>query len=299
MTQKEQTGTGITSAGSRRSFLKAAGTGIAATGVLGARTAARDGVQGNVEWGDRVELGNGTIRTFVSLTRSSTPRRIGVEFTGDALDGLPEVSTERVLQFPDAVERTPFEWFLLNWNPGGHAPAGIYGVPHFDFHFYTVTEQIRDEIRQGNCERAENEAPVTCETFSRGMTPLPDDQMPSGYQLVPAIIPRMGNHLTDPTALEFTGTEFTHTFIWGAFDGRLVFFEPMITKEFFEQRSQQVRTSITMPEAFPRAGQYPTRYVVEYRRDRDAHRVALTRFRRFEASIRGIEGGQSASSRSQ
>jgi len=31
-----------------------------------------------------------------------------------------------------------FKFVELDWNPGGHEPAGVYDTPHFDFHFYTI-----------------------------------------------------------------------------------------------------------------------------------------------------------------
>jgi hypothetical protein len=45
---------------------------------------------------------------------------------------------EYVLPLPDAVARradVPFKWVLLDWNPGGHVPPGVYDVAHFDVHF--------------------------------------------------------------------------------------------------------------------------------------------------------------------
>ena len=38
----------------------------------------------------------------------------------------------------------PLKWALLNWNPHGHIPPGIYDRPHFDVHFYM--EPIETQI---------------------------------------------------------------------------------------------------------------------------------------------------------
>eukprot|EP01083_Nonionella_stella_P210402 761745_1 len=39
-----------------------------------------------------------------------------------------------------------FNHLLLNWNPEGHAPLGIYNVPHFDFHFYFINSTERESL---------------------------------------------------------------------------------------------------------------------------------------------------------
>ena len=33
-----------------------------------------------------------------------------------------------------------FQFVQFDWNPKGHEPEGVYTLPHFDFHFYTVSD---------------------------------------------------------------------------------------------------------------------------------------------------------------
>ncbi len=245
------------------------------------------------EWGEPAEVGNGAIRTFARLTRSGKPVLVGVWFTADLLAGLPPEHSdgkwdvgeipccghETVLHFPASVEATAFRWFMLNWNPHGHPPFDVYGGPHFDFHFYTMNEEKRYELEPGACDYAET--PVTCETFDRGMKPLPDDQMPPDYHFVGAVEPGMGNHLLDFTAPEFNGEPFTHTWIWGTFDAEIIFFEPMITKAFLEEKNEEVCVPVKMPAALPEAGWYPTEYCIKYLGNQDAYTVTLESFEWF------------------
>lgn len=280
----------------RRPLLKAVGIASLASGAfsLSATGQEDDDTQGfppddGTEWGESTELGNGEIRTFVTLSDDDTPALVGLWFTRDSLSGLPSEHTEDLLDFP-ATDETPFTFSQVNWNPHGHAPEGIYSIPHFDFHYYLTEESTLDEIQAGSCEREGVEYPVTCETLDRATEPLPEDQAPPGYIDVAAVEQRMGNHLIDPTALEFQGTRFMQTFIWGTFDGRLTFFEPMITQEFLEQRQEEVRTSISMPEAFPEAGWYPTRYVIRYLEEQDAYAITLEEFEQFDASEDSDDG---------
>ncbi len=184
---------------------------------------------------------------------------------------------------------------LVNYNPEGHTPPGIYDVPHFDFHFYTTTVEERTAIEPGVCAVSEPEphpVPVDCETFEVGMRPLPADQQPDGYIFVGAVEPAMGNHLIDPLSSEFPDAPgydpevgFTHTWIWGTYNGEITFFEPMITKAFLELQNEEVCTAIKMPQALPEAGWYPTEYCIRFLADQDAYAISLERFESFGVSV--------------
>jgi hypothetical protein len=93
----------------------------------------------------------------------------------------------------------------------------------------------------------------------------------------------MGNHLLDSQSPEIKDSlPFTRTFIYGAYEGRLIFWEPMITLDFLQQTTDACM-EIRQPESFQRAGYYPTQYCV--RQDRQGVRtVSLERFRYSEAS---------------
>lgn len=234
------------------------------------------------EWGEKAELGNGEIRTFVTFTKNDRPKFVGVWFSAETLQGLPSEHTEDLLDIP-ATDRTPFTFHQVNWNPHGHAPDGIYSIPHFDFHFHLTPESLLEEIDAGSCERDGMTAHVTCETYERGTEPLPPEQMPPGYVDSGDVIPGMGNHLINPNALEFQNVRFRHTFVYGAFDGRLTFFEPMITKNFLRQRNEEVRTSISMPDTFPKPGWYPTEYSIRYLSGENAYAITLETFKQFDS----------------
>jgi len=291
----------------RRDVLRSiggAGVGCAATVADGDRsedaTHAGDDPGGfppekHTSWGEAASLGEGELRTFATEAPSGVPLFLGVYLTEGALDGLPSAPSdgkwdaggtpccghERTLALPDDAPAA-FEWAMVNWNPQGHPPFDAYGAPHFDFHFYTMAREKRFEIESGTCERARG--PVTCETLRRGLEPLPDDQHPPGYSLVDAVEPGMGNHLLDLDAPEFTGGEFDHTWIWGAFDGELTFFEPMITREFLLSHAGTASDPVAMPAALPDAGWYPTEYAIRRLDSRSGYAVTLESFERFSAS---------------
>jgi hypothetical protein len=93
----------------------------------------------------------------------------------------------------------------------------------------------------------------------------------------------MGNHLLDSRSPELVdpSTPFTRTFIYGAFDGELMFWEPMITLDFLSRTSDSC-FEISQPEAYRRSGYYPTRYCV--REQPGMRTVSLEGFTYVEAS---------------
>src|SRR4051812_15439393 len=90
-------------------------------------------------YGSVQALGNGTIRSFVVIDKNGKPQTIGLKFTEAALLGLPADSTsehDTPVELPSQATITGFDHIEIDWNPVGHDPKPIFGLPHFDFHFY-------------------------------------------------------------------------------------------------------------------------------------------------------------------
>ena len=291
----------------RRTFLGSVAGGLA-LGASGVAAAGGDGPGTGfpppdiTTWGRTVNLGDGTARTFTSVTPAGEPRYHGVVLTRDALAGLPSAadlenagddaytdkygangealvvhgkwSQEFFVPFP-ATDATPFTFLGLNWNPGGHPPPGVYTVPHFDVHFHTLAPGTVDAIT--------GPRPAGFE--------LPGERIPAGYSRAPSpetgtplVITDMGEHLVDFSAPEFSGGEFANTLIWGAFDvdgdgtGELTFVEPMVTRASLRDLGGLDRRAIPQPETFAREGPYPTAYSVRDLPDRDALAITIEAF---------------------
>ncbi|PHQ39641.1 hypothetical protein DJ69_05220 [Halorubrum persicum] len=191
---------------------------------------------GITAYGDEVDLGAGSVRTFTTETPSGVPKYHGVEFDRSALDGLPDAdelagapdeypdkygptgealtvhrkaSLEFFVPFPDA-SNTPFTFLGLNWNPEGHpGGAGAWLTPHFDIHFHTLEPATIDAIEgpalppyDEVVERDEKGRPTAIETA------LDRSQIPSGYQRSPPVaageryITDMGEHAAPADAPE-------------------------------------------------------------------------------------------------
>lgn len=180
-----------------------------------------------------------------------------MEFTAGALQGLPlhHIGGEHFnYQLPlhlKAKEATPFDHIEVNWNPEGHEPPGIYTLPHFDVHFYMISHKQKMEIPEYNSQ-----------TASMFDNYPPAGYLPADYIPTPGGVPQMGKHWVDLQSPEFNNQTFTKTFIFGTYNGGVIFYEPMVTKAYMESTSQST-TPIKQPLNFARTGiYYPTAYNV-------------------------------------
>jgi hypothetical protein len=88
-------------------------------------------------------------------------------------------------------------------------------------------------------------------------------------------IPRMGAHWVNPQSKELQGHTFTSTFLYGSYDGRLVFAEPMIARAFLETKTD-ITEVIKLPARYARPNTYyPTKYSVRYDPIKKEYTVAL------------------------
>jgi hypothetical protein len=272
--------------------------------------------KGGTFLGARAELGKGTAQTYAELSPDGSPSVIGLTFTRGYLEELP---TERndtnrcfdldengridgpseclgewdfALPLPtEATERPeiPFQWVGFGWNPEGHEPAGVWDVPHFDVHFYmTGREEVR-QIRTGPCGfdpgAGRSLLLINCEDSVRGTKPIPAEYLPKDHIDVGVVVPDMGNHLILSTSPEFGDPpqRFTHTFIYGAFDGHITFFEPMLTREFLLGQPT-ICSGINQPEAWETAGYYPTEYCIRYLEAEARYTISLEGFEHRDAT---------------
>jgi hypothetical protein len=257
------------------------GVGIALLGVAAAGACTESSIDpshaSGTEYGPAVSLGDGSARVYVQRA-DGAPVELGIALSEDALSNLPGHETPGGIHLPDGHHMfeyvlampennpTPFRHVLIDWNPGGHEPPGIYDLPHFDFHFYTITDAARRQIDPADPE------------FAAKAARLPSaDHTPTGYTAIPGAIPFMGAHWIDPTSPELNGETFTQTFIYGSWDGALIFAEPMITRDFLASRPQFSRT-IPVPAARAEPGYYPASYSIRWDESSREYRIALGSF---------------------
>jgi len=213
--------------------------------------------------GDSVALGDGMVYTWIKIDSEAVPEEIGVTMTEQVFSNLPAGAREFSLDLPDVAFDSLFKHILFDWNPQGHPPNNIYGLPHFDFHFYIVTEQEREAIPPG------------IDTF-----PIPAENIPQDYRSLedpPFSVPKMGVHWIDSLSSEWQGETFTETFIYGFYHGDMYFVEPMITVDYF-QINPNVTLKIKQPESFQKDGYYPTNYSIEYNAAEQKYNIFIRDF---------------------
>ena len=261
------------------------------------------------EYGPATRVGDGIARTYISFSegKSGIPVEVGVALSETALGGLPApmVMTNAAhaahehldshvydLAMPN-VNGTPYKFVELDWNPGGHEPPGVYDVPHFDFHFYTVEKSVRDgidPIRLGDKAFLEKS----------GKLPPEGERAPNFMALsapgTPVMaVPRMGTHWVDVRTPELQGMfgrpeaylPFTTTFLHGSWDGQFIFDEPMITRAFIMARrvatspAEQDRViQLPIAKSYATSGYYPEAYRILWDESAREYRIALTQLTR-------------------
>ncbi len=210
-------------------------------------------------------MANGTGRSYVTLDRDGKPTELGIALTETALLGLPPALTEYVFALPAEASSTPFKVAAINWQPTGHPPMNIFTVPHFDVHFYTITQGERDLITPADPQ------------FNTKMFRAPEAAfVPPGYSADAMGFPRMGLHWADGAAPEFGGQPFVKTFIYGSYDGAFIFAEPMITKAYLESKPSGTVTPVKVPAQYAKSGYHPTSYTIAYDAATKEIKVALS-----------------------
>lgn len=218
-----------------------------------------------VQVGPPVPIGNGYARSYVTVDSAGTPISLGLTMTDGVLTGLPtqEMFYEYILPLPAGVSVPPFTHIALDWNPQGHEPPQLYGVPHFDFHFYMISQEVRNQIT------------ATGENLALVEKRPPAAYVPPGYIQTPGGVPHMGAHWLPANAPELHGGKFATTLIYGFYNGQMAFIEPMITVAYL-QTHPNYYSPIPVPAKYPKPGYYPTGYAVVYSPTQARYVIALT-----------------------
>jgi hypothetical protein len=202
--------------------------------------------------GESAKMGNGTVNSWVTADNFGKPKAIGFTLNAAALAGLDTSGSGHAsgshniieLNMPEETFRVVFNQIVINWNPKGHIPIGVYNVPHFDFHFYSGSY-------------AERKAIPVYEADSLKFKNLPSaDYFPAKYFNPGGGDPEMGTHSISMDAGEINGKAFDETFVYGSYNGKINFIEPMITLSYFKSMVNFSR-SIPRPNKVAVSGYYP------------------------------------------
>jgi hypothetical protein len=214
-------------------------------------------------------IGTGRAHAFITLDAGGEPTAIGVRMSETVLAGLPAEPPrdadwwEYALTLPKEAAISGYDHVVVDWNPKGHIPPGVYDKPHFDFHFYLISSEQREKITAKG------------EDLARAHKAPAPEFMPEGYILPEGTeVPRMGAHAIDPAGPEFNKLPFTKTFIYGFYDGQMIFVEPMMTKAFLETKPNTM-DRVKLPKTYAKHAYYPTSYGVNYSATEREYEISL------------------------
>lgn len=209
--------------------------------------------------GPKQQFHDGKAWSWIRMTKAGVPLQLAISVDDAAMNSLPTAVKEgegghhahaNSIVLPlhqKAMDATLFKTIGIDWNPAGHEPAGIYTTPHFDFHFYLITETERlAATDMGRLTALPNAAYLPPTYFSTGP------------------VPQMGTHWLDATSPELAPVNpapFTQTFVYGSYDGKVNFYEPMITLDYLK-KTPLLERAIPQPTKFAVAGYYPTKMIV-------------------------------------
>ncbi|MEU5840639.1 DUF5602 domain-containing protein [Rhodococcus sp. NPDC047139] len=259
---------------------------VVSAGVLGSfvtpAAAVGEGIPVSVE-GPAHPVGAGSARSYVTLEPDGTPATVGVRLDAAALDGLPGAllpTTEAyVLDLPEQANATVFDHLTIDWNSHGHNPEHGFDAPHFDVHFYLLDRATLESIQPF--------APGYIPAAVRVPDPryLPEGYAPTGDPLT-STVAGMGLHWLDTAeASDRSTTEhhFTESVLYGTWDGRQAFVEPMMSRDWLESRPT-LHEQLPQPEAYQRTGLWPTTYSVWWDEASQTYTVELGGLTMREAS---------------
>ncbi len=233
-------------------------------------------------YGPERALGSGTARTYVVLAADGNPSEIGLRFSRDALEGLSDrdshadvsvgtgvfPKSERY-ELPAQAKSTAYDHVVVDWAPQGHAPTGTFDKPHFDLRFYLQDPEAVAAIDPTAADYVASAATLPEAKY------LPPDYVPAGDPATETV-PYTGLRWLDST-LPFNPQtfQFTQVLINGTWDGRYLFVEPMLTRDWL-LTEPRFAGELKQAEAVQKSGYYASGYAVRFDDERQEYSVALT-----------------------
>ncbi len=218
--------------------------------------------QASIVTGSSGTLNGGSVSSYADVSGSHL-NAVGYKVSGAVVRDPGSSGGELFLTLPSQASATGFTVLGLEWNPHGHEPPGVYDRPHFDLHFYYIPDSKRM-------------------TIPGGVVGAVDPKLlPAGYSQPGPTVPMMGGHSVDLTNAEWNGGIFTQTFIYGFFEGKEIFLEPMVTQAYLASLIGEEGFKIRQPGVY---GQdvvpdlVPTTVTYAYDRDSDLYTISLGDF---------------------
>lgn len=209
-------------------------------------------------YGEVMPFVGGKVETWLSFTAKGL-YKVGLTLSPETLllQNLPATGHHGAhIQFP-RVPGSPFEHAYFIFHSHGHPPEDIYNLAHFDFHLALIPsddiQAIRFEDPKGQILPPPGFMP------SKAVA----QRLPGGGYLN---VPGEGVHWYYKDAPEWNGGPFSETFLWGSFNGKVDFLEPMVSYQAMISTAK-FEKKIELPKCVAKSAFYPSVYGWEQKYD--------------------------------
>jgi len=215
----------------------------------------------------------GQICTWAKMSGSKVVS-LGANVPLTAIEGVPAdgpmvwppVPAAVIAMPASARNATGVDHLTVYWEHHGHPPTPFL-TPHFDFHFYSISDSDRKAIDCTNKTK-----PLAVVT---GYT-LPDIDIPGLGMLEGLCVSGMGMHALLSPELTAT-TPFSGTMVMGYYDSKPIFFEPMVAKaKLMEKKSFTL--PMVVPKGLAKGVHYPRKFQAVYDAKMPGYRLVFTEF---------------------
>ncbi len=238
-------------------------------------------VQAAQFFGDPQPLGEGFVRSFVTLDDYGNPSEVGATLTQGSLslptgDSEPDIAT--VLSLPPEASATVFNHLVLTYRPHtepGNPPA--FGVPRITIDSSLLSLQERALI----CPNPDTTGPQpTCAADEQAkiLKPPKPGTVPQGMLPTGIVEPGIGTRYFDPDAalpIIMGQQSFNTLYDYGFYDGEPSVIAFGASKAFLETQPN-VTNPIKVPTSYPKSGYYPTEYSVTFDATSQEYNLSLS-----------------------
>ena len=179
-----------------------------------------------------------------------------------AVDALPDA----------APQQTGMTELTMYWEGMGHPPAAFM-TPHFDFHFYLISDADRKAI---DCKDHTKPAQLAS-GYDLPDEPLsPEDaKMLQVDTLVGICVPQMGMHALPHADLQ-SNKVFSGDIVIGYYHGKPIFIEPMISRDMLMQKKS---FTLAIPAVPGLSGNHPTEFRADWNDATQSYKFVFSNFK--------------------
>ncbi len=231
--------------------------------------------------GNPQPLGEGFVRSFVTLDDQGNPSEVGAILTQGSLSLPISKDTSDIvipLSLTSEASTTAFDSLLLKYRT--HGVPGIpeaLGVPRITLDAFLLTPQ-KIALICPNAGINSSEPVCTGDELAQALKPPKPEFIPQGMQPTGFVEPGFGERYFDPEAALpiFTGQQpFNTLYDYAFFDGQISLTSFGATKAFLETQSS-VTKPIKVPISYPKTGYYPTQYSVSFDPTSQEYKLSLS-----------------------